>query len=94
FISIKKSWCASSTHYNEEKFCGLVHIKLKKKYKDLLTIIIPRHVNRAQSIKKELNKLNLKVHFDNPQKKIRLNTDIYLVNSYGKTKSFYKVCKN
>ena len=94
FISIKKSWCASSTHYNEEKFCGLVHIKLKKKYKDLLTIIIPRHVNRAQSIKKELNKLNLKVHFDNPQKKIRLDTDIYLVNSYGKTKSFYKVCKN
>ena len=38
--------------------------------------------------------MNLKVHFDNPRKKIRLDTDIYLVNSYGKTKSFYKVCKN
>ena len=94
FIHSKKSWCASSTHFNEEKFCGLVHIELKKKYKNLLTIIIPRHINRVKSIKNELNNLNLKVHLDEPPKKINANTDIYLVNSYGKTKSFYKECKN
>ena len=94
FIHSKKSWCASSTHFNEEKFCGLVHIKLKKKYKNLLTIIIPRHINRVKSIENELNNLNLKVHLDEPPKKINANTDIYLVNSYGKTKSFYKECKN
>ena len=28
------------------------------------------------------------------KKKISPNTDVYLVNSYGKTKSFYKLCKN
>ena len=94
FIHSKKSWCASSTHFNEEKFCGLVHIELKKKYKNLLTIIIPRHINRVKSIENELSNLNLKVHLDEPTKKINANTDIYLVNSYGKTKSFYKVCKN
>ena len=27
-------------------------------------------------------------------KRIPNNTDIYLVNSYGKTKSFFKICKN
>ena len=69
-------------------------MKLKKKYKDILTIIIPRHINRVQSIKKDLNKLDLKVHFDEPKKKINSDIDVYLVNSYGKTKSFYKICKN
>ena len=93
-INSRKTWCASSTHYNEEKFCGMVHIRLKKKIKNLLTIIIPRHINRVNSIKTELSNLNLKVHLDEPKKKINPNTDIYLVNSYGKTKLFYKACKN
>ena len=93
-INSKRTWCASSTHYNEENFCGITHIKLKKKFKNLLTIIIPRHINRCNSIKAELNNLNLKVHLDEPKKKIDPNTDIYLVNSYGKTKLFYKACKN
>ena len=93
-INSKKTWCASSTHYNEEEFCGKAHITLKKKYKNLLTIIIPRHINRIDSIETELNNLNLKVHLDEPRKKIDPNTDIYLVNSYGKTKLFYKACKN
>ncbi len=94
FINSRKTWCASSTHYNEEKICGITHIKLKKKFKNLLTIIIPRHINRINLIKTELNNLNLKVHLDEPKKKIDPNTDIYLVNSYGKTKLFYKACKN
>ena len=94
FLLKRNSWCASSTHYDEEKFCGLAHIKLKKKYKNLLTIIIPRHVDRVDQIKADLNKLNLNVHLDHPKNKIKPNTDIYLVNSYGKTKSIFKICKN
>ena len=94
FAKSKNLWCASSTHYNEEKFCGQTHLYLNKKYKNLLTIIIPRHINRVNSIKKELMSLKLKVHLDEPKRKISSNTDVYLVNSYGKTKSFYKECKN
>ncbi len=93
-INSKKTWCASSTHYNEEEFCGKAHIRLKKKFKDILTIIIPRHINRINSIKADLNNLDLKIHLDEPKKKVSPDTDIYLVNSYGKTKLFYKVCKN
>tara|TARA_Y100000591_G_scaffold122503_1_gene104564 strand:+ start:906 stop:2162 length:1257 start_codon:yes stop_codon:yes gene_type:complete len=94
FIKSRKVWCASSTHRNEEMICGLVHQKLKIKYKNLLTIIIPRHVNRIENIRKELTNLNLKVHLDDPSTTIDKKTDIYLVNSYGKTKSFYNICKN
>ena len=94
FIRSRKSWCASSTHKSEEVFCANVHKELKKKFKGLLTIIIPRHVNRTPSIINELKNLDLKFHLHNPKKKINKDTDIYIVNSYGKTKSFYKICKN
>ena len=38
--------------------------------------------------------MNLKVHIHEPKQKINSNTDMYIVNSYGKTKSFYSICKN
>ena len=94
FIKKKTIWCASSTHKSEELICGSIHKEMKKKYKNLLTIIITRHVNRTTEIINELKNLDLKFHLHNPKKKINKNTDIYIVNSYGKTKSFYKICKN
>ena len=94
FIKNKKTWCASSTHNTEELICGLVHKNLKKKYKNLLTFIIPRHIERTEAIIKELNDINLIIHTHEPKKKIPKNTDIYIVNSYGKTKSFYNICNN
>ena len=94
FFSRKTVWCASSTHNSEEKFIGVVHNKLKKKYKNLLTVIIPRHVDRKENIKKQLLNLGLKVHLHEPKTKINQDTDIYLVNSFGKTKSFYSLIKN
>jgi len=93
-IKKKNIWCASSTHDPEEKFIADTHIILKKKIKNLLTIIIPRHIERCPEIKKNLEKKKLKVQLDKPKKKISTNTDIYLVNSYGETKKFYKICNN
>ena len=93
FFMSKKIWCAASTHDNEEKICALVHKKLKKKYKNLLTIIIPRHVSRSEKIMNEIQKLGLTIHEHESKNKINSAVDVYLVNSYGKTKSFFKVCK-
>ena len=85
----RKIWCASSTHLGEEIICSKVHLNLKKKYKNLLTIIIPRHVHRVNKIFQEINdlKLNVVLHSSNP-KKLK-NVDIYLVDTYGETKKFY-----
>ena len=93
FFLSKKIWCASSTHNAEEKICANVHKKLKTKYKNLLTIIIPRHIHRTKEIIKQIKKLNLKVHLHNSKNKIKKDADIYLVNSFGQTKSFFKICK-
>jgi 3-deoxy-D-manno-octulosonic-acid transferase len=85
----KKVWCASSTHSGEEIICSKVHLNLKKKYKNLLTIIIPRHIHRVNKIVQEINdlKLNVVLHSSNP-KKLK-DVDIYLVDTYGETKKFY-----
>jgi len=93
FFLSKKMWCASSTHNSEEKICLEIHKKLKIKYEKLLTIIIPRHIHRTKEIISEANKLNLKVHTHNSNGIIDKRTDIYLVNSFGQTKSFFKICK-
>ena len=57
-------FCAASTHYNEELFIGKLHKELKSKYKNLLTIIIPRHINRADSIINELERININLVLD------------------------------
>ena len=88
-FSKKKIWCASSTHNSEEIICGKVHLELKKKIKNLLTIIIPRHIERNNKIRLDLEKLGLKVHLDTSSKSINQHTDIYLVNHYGKTKLYF-----
>ena len=93
-IKNRTSWCASSTHNLEEEFIGQIHNKLKNRYKDLLTVIIPRHIDRKDFIKDQLSDMGLKVHLHEPKTKINKNTDVYLVNSFGQTKSFYSLIKN
>jgi len=93
FFLTKKIWCASSTHKLEEKICANIHKKLKVKYKNLLTVIIPRHIHRTKKIIKEIKEMDLKIHLHDSKKKIDKETDIYLVNSFGQTKSFFKICK-
>ena len=86
-----KVWCAASTHFNEEILIGNLHKKLKKKESKLITIIIPRHVNRTNEIKDTLNKIELNCILHSSNEKIKKNTDIYLVDSYGETSKFYNL---
>ena len=87
----RKIWVASSTHKNEEIFCAKSHLELKKKIKNLITIIIPRHVHRSEEIKKSIEKLGLNVEIHSSNKKNLKNTDIYLVDTFGETKKFHKI---
>ena len=87
----KKIWVASSTHSDEEIFCGKTHIELKKKIKNLLTILIPRHIHRVQEIKSELENLRLNVTNHSSNTKSLKNIDIYIVDTFGETKKFHKV---
>ena len=86
-------WVASSTHPNEEVLVGKTHLDLSKKFKNLLTIIIPRHINRVSEIKDDLTTIGLNTITRSSKRKIDFNTDVYLVDTYGETKKFFKIAK-
>ena len=92
-IKNRKIWCAASTHPTEEILFANAHIKIKKNYSDIFTIIIPRHVDRVQSINEELLKLNMNVVLSSKLNEVNDKTDILLVDSYGEATKFYNISK-
>ena len=48
FLSNKRYWCAASTHEGEELIVAKVHLNLQKKLKNLVSIAIPRNIQRTQ----------------------------------------------
>ena len=86
-----KVWCAASTHSNEEILIGKLHKKLKKREKKLITVIIPRHINRTNEILDTLNNLNLNCVIHSSNQKLQKDTDVYLVDSYGESSKFYNL---
>ena len=83
--------CSASTHNNEEEIFANLHIKYKKKIPNLITIIIPRHIERTNDIAQMLEKKNLKFARHSENKKNLKNYDVYVVDSYGESKSFYRI---
>jgi 3-deoxy-D-manno-octulosonic-acid transferase len=84
-------WCAASTHDNEEIFIGKLHQNLKRYGRKLITIIIPRHINRSSKIIDDMKEIGLNTIIHSSNQKIRKNTDIYLVDSYGISSKFYNL---
>ena len=86
-----KILCAASTHGEEEILIAKLHKNIKKNNKRLLTIIIPRHINRSEKIINDLKSINLEVVTHSSGNGPNKNTDIYLVDTYGETKKFYQL---
>ncbi len=93
FFSKKIYWCAGSTHRGEEIFCIKTHTELKNYYKNFVTIIIPRHINRKFELINVFKENKLNFHCHSWNKKVRDDTEIYLVDTYGESSLFYKICK-
>ena len=86
-----KVWCAASTHEGEEIIISKLHKNIKRKQKKLLTIIIPRHINRVEKIIAQINVDKLKVIKHSSKTDIKKNTDIYIVDTYGEASKFYNL---
>ena len=86
-----KTFVAASTHNTEELFAAKTHILLKKKIKNIITIIIPRHIDRVDQIISQISELGLNVVSHKSNKKKLSNIDIYVVDTFGESKKFYKL---
>ena len=94
FLNFNKFWLAVSTHEGEDEFCLKTHIELKKKIKNIKTIIVPRHISRTKRIKQIGENFNLTCQILNPEDEILDNKEIIIVNSFGKLQNFYKYSRS
>ena len=94
-LNLKKKliFIALSTHPTEEEFCIRIHESLKSQYPNLLTIIIPRHINRIPEIQKIITSTKLNFLIAESLDNFENNIDILIINSYGNTKKILKSSK-
>lgn len=92
-IGNRTFWLASSTHNDEEIRIAKVHKRLKVKFPDLLTIIAPRHPQRGEEIKTEIEKIELKTSLRSQNEPIHSDTDIYIANTIGEMGLWYDLAK-
>ncbi len=94
FLLKKRFWFAASTHKKEDEFCLKTHLELKKKFNDIVTIIAPRHIDRAKEIRSLTEKFNLDVQILNKEEVIEENKEIVIVNYFGALNNFFKYAKS
>ena len=87
-------WIAASTHKGEDILCLKTHLKLKEKYKDIITIIAPRHIERSYNIKSLSEALNLKTQILNKNDVINEDKEIIIINTFGVLQNFFKYAKS
>lgn len=90
-INGRTFWLASSTHSDEELRIAKIHQKLKKDFPDILTLIVPRHPQRGEEIKKDIEELKLSVALRSAQEPITPQTDIYIANTIGEMGIWYDI---
>ena len=93
-LNKRNFWFAASTHKGEDNFCLNVHQDLKKKFKSIITIIAPRHIERVASIEGLCDKRKLSCQILNDNQKISLNKEIIIINSFGILNKFFKYAKS
>ena len=87
-------WCAASTHPGEEKIILKTHSLLKQKGYKILTIIIPRHVNRTKKILNLSNSFKLESKIINKFDEISEKCEILIINSFGEMINYFHICKS
>ncbi len=76
-------WLLASSHAGEEALAGRAHLALLAQRPNLLTIIAPRHPERAEAIRRELTSMNLRVAQRSRGEAVDAFTQIYLADTMG-----------
>lgn len=86
-------WLYASTHNAEEEIACRLHVTLKDKIPNLLTIIAPRHPERRHDILAACEKYSLNMHLRGTEKALPEKEDqIYIADTMGELGLFYRLC--
>jgi|TARA_B100001063_G_scaffold28885_1_gene22100 3-deoxy-D-manno-octulosonic-acid transferase len=90
----RRFWLAASTHQGEDIFCLNTHSKLRTEFKDIITIIAPRHIERIKEINNLCENLGLNAQVLNDDDVILEDKEIILINSFGVLQKYFKYAKS
>lgn len=89
-INSRPAWIAASTHVTEENSIATLHSQLTARHPRLLTIIAPRHPERAPQLIQELETMGLRVACRTVSGHPCEDTDIFLVDTLGELGLFFR----
>lgn len=85
-------WLYASTHKGEEELAVRVHRILKSRFPNLLTLVIPRHPERAEQIIKSLQDVKISICRRTQNKTLPQDEDeLYLIDTLGEMGLFYQL---
>ncbi len=82
-------WIAASTHEGEEAQVLQAYSELKKKYKDLLLVLVPRHPERFDLVAKYVQDAGLNLVRRSSNEVILPETEVFLGDSMGELLFYY-----
>ena len=88
-IQNTRFWIAASVHKEEDIICLNTHLKLKKVYRDITTIIAPRHINRVNEMKLIFDNSKLKTQILNENDIIEQDSEVIIINFFGALQEFF-----
>lgn len=90
-IGYRNIWLAASTHQGEEEVVISTHKKLKEKFPDLLTIIMPRHPKKASEIISFLKNNKLPYAQRSKKEQVKPEAEVYIADTIGELGLFYRL---
>ena len=90
-IGARPRWLAASTHPGEEEIVGRVHQRLAAGHPGLLTILVPRHPERAPAIAADLRRHGLAVNLRSAGEAMVPETAVYVADTMGELGLFYRL---
>jgi 3-deoxy-D-manno-octulosonic-acid transferase len=82
-IGERPTWGAVSTHEGEEIMAAEIHVALRRRHPGLLTIIVPRHPERAENLVEQFSGMGLNVVRRSGGARLAPDSDILLGDTIG-----------
>jgi len=87
----RPAWLAASIHPGEDSIVATAHRSLKHAHGKLLTVVVPRHPDRAKLMRKTFEAAGLKSAMRSDGEMPSDQTDIYIADTMGELGLFYRL---
>ena len=81
-------------HIDEEEIILKSHFLMKQKGCKIITIIIPRHIDRSKDIREISKKFKIECQIINKFEDISKRSEILIINSIGELINYFHNCKS